>query len=101
DGLPGVERRLFPAKDGVMREVVEHVGHHVAKIGQVGIAGVKAVGGAAIKPLGNLAECPCAAVLEHPYDFAVLLAHASHNLPGGVELAELPPQVALESVEFV
>ena len=99
--LAGVERLLVAAEDRLVREVVQHVRHHVAQVGQVRVAGVEAVGGAAVQPLGNLAEGARAAVAEHAHHLAVLLAHAGHDLAGAVVLAQLAAQVALDGVELV
>ena len=55
---------------------------------------------AAVEPLGDLGEDRRAAVRQQVDDLAVLLAHARHDLAGGVELAELAADVALDGVEL-
>ena len=55
---------------------------------------------AVVQPLGNLGKDGRAAVRQQMHDLAVFLAHAGHDLPGGVELAELPADIALDGVEL-
>src|SRR5690606_39408728 len=77
-------------------DVVEVVGEHQAEVGQGRVAGMEGIGGGAVKLLGDQAEVGGAAGLEHADHHAVLLAHAPHDLPDRVELAELAGDVALE-----
>ena len=100
-GLARVMNRLFPAEDRFVRQVVQDIRHHVAQIGQIRIAGMKAVRGAAVKPLGDLGKGPAATVGQQVHDFAILLAHARHDLPGTVKLAELAADVAFDEMELV
>ena len=92
---------LLMAEDRLVRQVVEDVGHHVSEIDQVRVAGVEAVRRRAVKPLRDFGEDRRAAVRQHVDDFAVLLAHAGHDLPGRVELAQLPANIPLDDVQLV
>ena len=81
-------------------DVVEVVREHQAEVGQGRITGMKGVGGSAIQLLADQTEVLGATRLEHADDHAVFLAHAPHDLPDRVELAELTGDVALDVLEF-
>ena len=71
------------------------------EVGQVRLAGVEAVGRAAVETFGNFGESARAARRQHAHHFTIFVAHARHDLPRRVELAELPAHVALDGVELV
>jgi hypothetical protein len=61
---------------------------------------MEGVGGGAVQFLGDQAEVLGAAGFEHAHHHAVLAAHAAHDLPDRVELAELAGDVALDVLEL-
>jgi hypothetical protein len=61
---------------------------------------MEGVGGGAVQLLGDQAEVLGAARFEHAHHHAVLAAHAPHDLPDRVELAELAGDVALDVLEL-
>ena len=74
----------------------------LAQVGQVRVAGVEAVGGAAVKPLGNLAEgAACRADVSMRTTSRYSWHMRDMIWPAGVELAQLAADVALEGVELV
>ncbi len=81
-------------------DVVQVVGHHQAEVGQGRVTGMERIGGSAVQLLGNQAEILGAARFEHAHHHPVFLAHAPHDLPDRVELAELAGDVALDVLEF-
>ncbi|MCY1426017.1 hypothetical protein D9M71_418250 [compost metagenome] len=84
-----------------MGDVVQVVGEHQAEVGEGRVTGVEGVGGRAVEFLGDQPEVLGAARFEHADDHAVFLAHAPHDLPDRVELAELAGDVALDVLEFL
>ncbi|VVM60097.1 hypothetical protein PS681_01223 [Pseudomonas fluorescens] len=81
-------------------DVVQVVGHHQAEVGQRRVTGVKGIGRSPVQLLRDQAEILGAARFEHAHHHAVFLAHAPHDLPDRVELAELAGDVALDVLEF-
>ena len=81
-------------------DVVQVVGKHQAEVGQGRVAGMEGVRGRAVQLLRDQAEIGGAARLEHADHHAVFLAHAPHDLPDRIELAQLAGDVTLDVLEF-
>ena len=88
DRLPGVQRRPLPAEQRLGRQVVEHVGHHLAEVGQGRSAGVEAVGRCRRKDARRDRRRPVCRAGRAGRPRPVFLAHARHHPAGGVVLAE-------------
>ena len=81
-------------------DVVQVVGEHQAQIGQGRVTGMKSIGCGAVELLGDQPEILGAARFKHAHHHAVLLAHASHDLPDRVELAKLARNVTLDVLKL-
>ncbi|MCY1293487.1 hypothetical protein D9M70_427480 [compost metagenome] len=96
-GGQGLGLVLEVATEGDVVQVIEE---HQAQVGQGRVAGVEGVGGGAVELLGDQPEVRGAARFQHAYHHAVFLAHAPHDLPHRVELAQVAGDVALDVLEF-
>ncbi len=101
DGLRRGEILRLVAQVTAIGNVVQVVGEHQAEVGQGWVAGMESVGRRAVELLGDHSEVRRTTRLEHADDHAVFLAHAPHDLPDRVELAELTGDVALDVLEFL
>ncbi len=81
-------------------DVVQVVRQHQAKVGQGRVTGVESIRGGAVQLLGDQAEVLGTARFKHAHHHAVFAAHALHDLPDRVELAQLANDVALDALEL-
>ncbi len=81
-------------------DVVQVVRQHQAKVGQGRVTGVEGIRGGAVQFLGDQAEVLGTARFKHAHHHAVFAAHALHDLPDRVELAQLANDVALDALEL-
>jgi hypothetical protein len=99
-GIFGGEGFRFVLERATVVDVVQVIGHHQPQVGQRRVARMKRIGRGAIQLLRDQPEVFGAARFEHAHHHAVFLAHAAHDLPDRVELAQLAGDVALDVLEF-
>ena len=90
----------FVLEVAAVSNVVQIVGQHQSEVGERRITSMKGVRSSAVKLLGNQAEIGGAACFEHADHHPVFLAHAPHDLPDRVELAQLTGDVAFDVLEL-